>query len=95
MIFKCSIFFEASQASQECGSCGQIVHGECTNALGKTWHVSCFVCQYCKKAFADGSFFEHDGMEEKYLNYITNFVLRSSILQTSLSCKHWFNLWWL
>jgi len=37
-------------------NCEKSVMGETTNALGKTWHPACFVCQTCKEPFT-GSFF--------------------------------------
>jgi len=61
-----------SNAVPNCGSCGKPVRGECTNALNQSWHVDCFVCQYCRKAFTDGAFFEVQGKPFCKLHYHAN-----------------------
>jgi paxillin len=43
-----------------CAGCNQPVTGECTNALGQSWHPEHFVCQYCQKSFT-GSYYEFGG----------------------------------
>jgi paxillin len=43
-----------------CAGCNQPITGECTNALGQSWHPEHFVCQYCQKAF-NGTFYEFGG----------------------------------
>jgi len=44
----------------KCAGCNQPINGECTNALGQSWHPEHFVCQYCQKAFT-GSYYEFGG----------------------------------
>lgn len=44
----------------KCAQCTKPIQGECTNALGKQWHATCFVCKTCQKPFT-GTFFEHEG----------------------------------
>ncbi|KAL6073522.1 Transforming growth factor beta-1-induced transcript 1 protein [Balamuthia mandrillaris] len=44
----------------KCSACSSPIQGECTNALGKQWHPSCFVCHSCKEPF-HGTFFENEG----------------------------------
>jgi len=44
-----------------CGGCNQPIRGEAINALGTQWHPEHFVCQYCQKNFAGGSFYEFGG----------------------------------
>lgn len=67
----CSDHFYTSSVPN-CGSCNKPVRGECTNALNQAWHVECFVCQYCRKAFTDGAFFEHQGKPYCKLHYHAN-----------------------
>lgn len=43
-----------------CAGCNQSITGECTNALGQSWHPEHFVCQYCQKSFT-GSYYEFGG----------------------------------
>jgi len=45
----------------KCGSCHDPIRGDCINALGQQWHPEHFVCTYCQKSFAGGSFFEFAG----------------------------------
>jgi len=45
----------------KCGSCNDPIRGDCINALGSQWHPEHFVCTYCQKSFAGGSFFEFAG----------------------------------
>jgi len=45
----------------KCASCSEPIRGDCINALGSQWHPEHFVCQYCQKAFVNGTFFEHGG----------------------------------
>jgi len=47
--------------SPKCGSCNEAIKGDCINALGQAWHPEHFVCQYCHKAFGNGSFYEYNG----------------------------------
>jgi len=47
--------------ASRCAGCNQAIRGECINALGQQWHPEHFVCQYCQKSFAGGSFFEFGG----------------------------------
>jgi paxillin len=56
----CENCFYGAFASR-CASCNQPIRGECINALGQQWHPEHFVCQYCQKSFAGGSFYEHGG----------------------------------
>jgi len=45
----------------KCAACHEAIKGDCINALGSQWHPEHFVCSYCQKSFAGGSFFEHGG----------------------------------
>jgi len=45
----------------KCGACNDPIRGDCINALGSQWHPEHFVCTYCQKSFAGGSFFEFAG----------------------------------
>ncbi|EGG20761.1 paxillin [Cavenderia fasciculata] len=56
----CETDFYATFAAR-CGGCNQPIRGECINALGTQWHPEHFVCQYCQKSFASGTFFEFGG----------------------------------
>ena len=56
----CEGCFYGAFASR-CASCNQPIRGECINALGQQWHPEHFVCQYCQKSFAGGSFYEYGG----------------------------------
>jgi len=47
-------------ASSFC-ACGKPIQGQYVNALGKKLHPGCFVCSYCKKSLAGGSYSEIDG----------------------------------
>jgi len=44
-----------------CGFCGEIIIGQCLNAIGKTYHPEHFVCTHCNKPFPNGAFIEHEG----------------------------------
>jgi len=45
-----------------CEQCGEMIIGQCINALGKTYHPEHFVCIHCNKPFPGGqSFIEHEG----------------------------------
>jgi hypothetical protein len=35
-------------------------YGDYQEALGKEYHIECFVCFYCKKGFPDSKFFTHE-----------------------------------
>jgi uncharacterized CHY-type Zn-finger protein len=48
-------------ASRYCGGCSKSITAECTTALGKQWHPSCFVCAVCKAPLGGGSFFHDKG----------------------------------
>jgi len=39
-----------------CGKCNNAIVGQGVQAIGKTWHKECFVCDYCKQEFGNGSF---------------------------------------
>eukprot|EP01111_Echinosteliopsis_oligospora_P018409 TRINITY_DN842_c0_g1_i3.p1 TRINITY_DN842_c0_g1~~TRINITY_DN842_c0_g1_i3.p1 ORF type:complete len:500 (-),score=148.44 TRINITY_DN842_c0_g1_i3:181-1680(-) len=56
----CEGCFYGAFASR-CAGCQQPIRGECVNALGQQWHPEHFVCQYCQKSFAGGTFYEHGG----------------------------------
>ncbi|EFA83534.1 paxillin [Heterostelium album PN500] len=56
----CETDFYSTFAAR-CGGCNQPIRGECINALGTQWHPEHFVCQYCQKSFASGTFFEFGG----------------------------------
>jgi len=45
-----------------CKSCNQSVSGSCINAMGSQWHPEHFVCQYCRRPFQGGLFFEVAGL---------------------------------
>jgi len=44
----------------KCAHCNAPVVDRCLNALGKTWHVNCFVCTQCLSSFSGGNFYERD-----------------------------------
>jgi len=44
-----------------CATCGEMIVGQCMNAVGKTFHPECFVCSKCNQKFPNGAFVEHDG----------------------------------
>jgi len=52
----------SSVFAPRCKSCGQNIIGNCVNAMGAQWHPEHFVCQYCKRAFPGGLFFEIGGL---------------------------------
>jgi len=45
----------------KCAACKEPIRADCINALGSQWHPEHFVCSYCQKSFANGSFFEYQG----------------------------------
>lgn len=47
-----------------CANCGEMIIGQCTNALGKTYHPEHFVCACCSQPFVGGKFMIKD--EEPY-----------------------------
>jgi actin-binding LIM protein len=49
-------------ADSPCGGCGKPMgYGDYTEALGKEFHVECFVCSVCKKDFPDNAYVELNG----------------------------------
>ena len=73
----CKVCYEDLHA-QVCDSCGKAVKGAFINALGKTFHDTCFVCCNCEKKI-DGSFMKSpddlpcclkDCLSEYYKNVI-------------------------
>jgi len=57
----CSVCF-GDVFAPRCKSCGSTISGSCVNAMGAQWHAEHFVCQYCKKPFPKGLFFEVGGL---------------------------------
>ena len=47
-----------------CAACGEMVIGQCVNALGKTYHPEHFVCSCCSQCLNGAKFFIHE--EEVY-----------------------------
>jgi hypothetical protein len=45
----------------KCAGCGEYITEELLNALGKTWHPTCFCCENCKSPFADMEFYDKAG----------------------------------
>ena len=43
-----------------CANCGEMIIGQCTNALGKTYHPEHFVCACCSQPFVGGKFMIKD-----------------------------------
>jgi hypothetical protein len=43
-----------------CASCGEMIIGQCLNALDQTWHPEHFVCNHCNMPFPNGAFIEHE-----------------------------------
>jgi len=56
----CSTCFSAVFAPR-CKACNQTIVGQCINAIGAQWHAEHFVCQFCKRPFPGGLFFEIGG----------------------------------
>jgi len=56
----CSNCFNSVYAPR-CKSCGQSIAGACVNAMGTQFHPEHFVCQFCKRPFPGGLFFEING----------------------------------
>jgi hypothetical protein len=52
----------SAMADAPCTGCGKPMGtGDYEVALGKEYHVECFVCHYCKKPFPGGKFCQHEG----------------------------------
>jgi len=45
-----------------CKSCSNTISGNCINAMGSQWHPEHFVCQYCRRPFQGGLFYEVSGL---------------------------------
>ena len=45
-----SLAHEQSFDDHECAKCHQLIQDTIVNALGQTWHESCFVCNTCGAA---------------------------------------------
>eukprot|EP00667_Euglena_gracilis_P021249 EG_transcript_23215 len=43
-----------------CSKCRQPVEGAHLEALGRTWHTSCFRCAQCNEPFSEGAFVIHN-----------------------------------
>mmetsp|Transcript_13915 Transcript_13915/g.16027 ORF Transcript_13915/g.16027 Transcript_13915/m.16027 type:complete len:205 (+) Transcript_13915:31-645(+) len=49
-------------ADDPCAGCGKPMgYGEYTEALGKEYHIDCFVCSVCRKSLSDGAFVDFNG----------------------------------
>lgn len=48
------------QSGSLCAGCGKPITGRCVNALEKKWHPEHFVCAFCMKSLAGGSFTEYN-----------------------------------
>jgi len=57
----CSTCFNEVFAPR-CKSCSKTISGNCINAMGSQWHPEHFVCQYCRRPFQGGLFFEVSGL---------------------------------
>jgi hypothetical protein len=44
----------------KCAHCNNPITDRCLTALGRQWHVNCFVCTQCLAPFEGGNFFERD-----------------------------------
>jgi hypothetical protein len=51
----------AAVPASQCKGCGKGVEGQVINALGGSWHPSCFVCAGCKGAFTSPGVVAHEG----------------------------------
>lgn len=56
----CEICFHSRQGSL-CGGCQQPITGRCLSAMGKRFHPEHFICAFCMKQLANGSFKEQQG----------------------------------
>ncbi|XP_067944774.1 PDZ and LIM domain protein 7-like isoform X2 [Watersipora subatra] len=45
----------------KCAKCRQAIIGDTVNALDKTWHPNCFVCDECGDAISSGAFHVEEG----------------------------------
>ncbi|KAF6019020.1 PDLIM5 [Bugula neritina] len=45
----------------KCAKCRQAIIGDTINALEKTWHPNCFVCEECGEAISSGAFHVEQG----------------------------------
>jgi len=70
-----------------CGNCGEMVIGVCLNALGKSYHGDCFVCNHCNKPFPGGAFVEHEGNPYCETDYNQLFCARCQVCQTPITDK--------
>jgi hypothetical protein len=55
--------------AEKCPECSQGILGPHIQALGASWHDTCFVCHECKTPITDSKFFKHkddDGMTRPY-----------------------------
>eukprot|EP01121_Diplochlamys_sp_Union-15-3_P022493 TRINITY_DN959_c0_g1_i1.p1 TRINITY_DN959_c0_g1~~TRINITY_DN959_c0_g1_i1.p1 ORF type:complete len:440 (-),score=65.22 TRINITY_DN959_c0_g1_i1:49-1263(-) len=43
-----------------CATCGEMIIGQCINALNKTFHPEHFVCTYCSQPFPGGQYVIHN-----------------------------------
>jgi len=57
----CSTCFNEVFAPR-CKSCSKTISGNCVNAMGCQWHPEHFVCQYCRRPFQGGLFYEVSGL---------------------------------
>lgn len=55
------------------------------NCEGQQWHPEHFVCQYCQKAFASGTFFEYAGMLIRFPGIILSLRVDN---QANLTARH-------
>ncbi|CAJ0943162.1 unnamed protein product, partial [Mesorhabditis belari] len=47
--------------SPRCHGCNQAIRDRCVTAMGKNFHMQCFVCVECGREFGDEGFHERDG----------------------------------
>jgi uncharacterized CHY-type Zn-finger protein len=58
--FKAKTQPKESTANPPCAKCGELCEKETVEALGQSWHVKCFVCTMCSKAFGGNKFINVD-----------------------------------
>lgn len=55
--------------ANKCGGCNLPITANYITALGVQWHPDCFVCSDCHCPFADGKFFDIDGLPYCEIHY--------------------------
>jgi len=68
-----------------CAKCGEMIIGQCLNALGKTYHPEHFVCTHCNQPFPKGAFVEHEGSPYCESDYNELFLPRCYICKLPIA----------